>query len=155
LIRAWRIDKAGRSRTDSFSGEGARRVEGRWHNRGQAVVYAASTLSLAALEKFVHLGEEGAALAFVSYEITIPAAVRLAELKLSDLPADWRAQPAPASTRSLGDGWLRGRRGAVLVVPSVVVPEENNLLLNPAHPDFAKIKLGSPRAYSFDPRMWK
>lgn len=155
MIRAWRIDKAGRSRADSFSGEGARRVEGRWHNRGQAVVYAAATLSLAALEKFVHLGEEGAALAFVSHEITIPAAVRLAELKLCDLPADWRAQPAPASTRALGDGWLRGRRGAVLIVPSVVVPEENNLLLNPAHPDFAKIKLGAPRAYSFDPRMWK
>lgn len=155
MIRAWRIDKAGRSRADSFSGEGGRRVEGRWHNRGQAVVYAASRLSLAALEKFVQLGADGIGLGFVSYEVVIPASVQLAELKRSDLPPDWRAQPSPPSTRALGDGWLRGRRGAVLVVPSVVIPEENNLLLNPAHPDFAKIRIGAPRAFSFDPRMWK
>jgi len=155
LIRAWRIDKAGRSKAGSFSGEGGRLVAGRWNSKGQAVVYAASTLSLAALEKFVHLGAEGAAIGFASYEITIPAAVRTAEVKRSALPGDWRAQPAPASTQMIGDEWIRGLRSAVLIVPSVVTPDEFNLLLNPAHPEFPKIKVSAQRSYSFDPRMWK
>ncbi|MBI2386967.1 MAG: RES family NAD+ phosphorylase [Elusimicrobia bacterium] len=155
MIRAWRIDKAARSKADSFSGEGGRLVAGRWNSKGQAVVYAASTLSLAALEKFVHLGAEGSAIAFVSYEILIPSTVRTAEVKRAAVPGDWREQPAPASTQKIGDEWIRGMRSAVLRVPSVVTPDEFNLILNPAHPDFVKIKVSAPRAYSFDSRMWK
>ena len=155
MIRAWRIDKASRSKAGSFSGEGGRLVAGRWNSKGQPVVYTASTLSLAALEKFVHLGAEGAAIGFVSYEIEIPASVKTAEVKRSALPRDWREQPAPESTQKIGDEWIRGLRSAVLLVPSVVIPDEFNLLLNPAHPGFVKIKISAPRAYSFDPRMWK
>ena len=155
MIRAWRIDKANRSRADSFSGEGARLVAGRWNSKGQVVVYAASSLSLAALEKFVHLGADSAGIRFVSYAIEIPAAVKMAEWKLSDMPEDWRAQPAQISTQHMGDAWIRGLHSAVLIVPSVVTPSESNLLLNPAHPQFPKIKISTPQAYSLDPRMWK
>jgi len=155
VIRAWRIDKAKRSKADSFSGEGARLVAGRWNSKGQAVVYAASSLSLAALEKFVHLGMDGAGIRFVSYEILIPDGIGSVSWKAPDMPADWRAQPAPASTQRMGDGWIGGRSSSVLVLPSVVTPSEHNILLNPAHPEFAKIRILGPEVYGFDPRMWK
>lgn len=155
MIRAWRIDKAKRSKADAFSGEGGRRVAGRWNSKGNPVVYAASSLSLAALEKFVHLGEDGIGIEFVSYAIAIPAAIKVTIWRESDMPRDWRDCPAPPSTQALGDGWLSGRRGAVLLVPSVVTPSESNLLFNPAHPAFRKVKISDPRAFSFDPRMWR
>ena len=155
MIHAWRIDKAERSKDDSFSGEGARKVAGRWNGKGQAVVYAASSLSLAALEKFMHLEADGAEIGFVHYEIEIPAAVKVIQRTLAKMPKDWRTQPAPISTQTMGGGWIRGLRSAVLIVPSVVTPSEFNLLLNPAHPEFAKIKISAPKPYSFDPRMWK
>ena len=115
----------------------------------------ASSLSLAALEKFVHLGAESLGIRFVSYRVDIPASVKIMEWERSDMPKDWRTQPAPASTQKMGDDWIVGLRSAVLIVPSVAIPSESNILLNPAHPDFAKIKISPPQAYSFDPRMWK
>ncbi len=154
MIPAWRIDKAGRTKAAAFSGEGSRLVAGRWHSRGRAVVYAASSLSLAALEKFVHLGEDGDRIRFVSYEVRIPKAVRVVEWRLADMPSDWRAQPAPASTQKMGDRWLADHKSAVLILPSVITPSESNVLLNPAHPQFGQIGVFGPRAYSFDPRMW-
>lgn len=119
------------------------------------MVYTSSSLSLAALEKFVHLGAESWGIGFVSYEIEIPASVKIMEWKRAEMPRDWRAQPAPRSTQKIGDDWIAGQHGAVLIVPSVVTPSESNCLLNPAHPDFGKIKISPPQAYSFDPRMWK
>ena len=155
MIRAWRIDKAKRSPADSFSGEGARRIEGRWNSARHAVVYTASSLSLAALEKFVHLGAESLGIRFVSYQVDIPSSVRIMEWKRSEMPKDWRTQPAPISTQKMGDEWIAGLRGAVLIVPSVVIPSESNVLLNPRHPKFTKIKISPPLAFNFDPRMWK
>jgi len=72
VIYAWRIDKASRKKQDSFSGMGAHLTPGRWNSLGTALVYTASSLSLAALEKFIHLGEDGGAISFVSYAIEIP-----------------------------------------------------------------------------------
>ncbi len=155
MIHAWRIDKAKRSKADSFSGEGARRVAGRWNSERHVVVYAASSLSLAALEKFVHLGAESLSIRFVCYQIDIPTSVKIMKWNSSGMPKDWRTQPAPLSTQKMGDEWIAGHRGAVLIVPSVVTPSETNLLLNPTHSDFAKITISPPQAYSFDPRMWK
>jgi len=154
VIRAWRIDKAQRTKADAFSGAGGRAVAGRWNSKGSPVVYAASSLSLAALEKFVHLGEDGIGIEFVSYEIAIPASIKTTRWKESDMPKDWRGCPAPASTRELGDRWFAARRSAVLLVPSIVTPSEFNVLLNPAHQAFTKVKVSDPRAFSFDPRMW-
>ena len=71
------------------------------------------------------------------------------------LPADWRTYPAPEKLRDLGTGWVRSGRTAVLLVPSSVIPHEMNVLLNPAHPDFAKIHIREAEPFSYDPRMWK
>lgn len=155
MIHAWRIDKASRAKQDSFSGMGAHLTPGRWNGLGTALVYTASSLSLAALEKFVHLGEDGGAISFVSYAIEIPEAIISLRLEERELPKDWREVPAPRSTQRIGDNWFIGMKSAVLIVPSTVTPGEWNLLLNPAHAEFRKIKISNGTAYSFDPRMRK
>lgn len=69
------------------------------------------------------------------------------------LPGDWRDLPAPESTRALGSRWMAESRSVVLRVPSIVVDGECNYLLNPRHPDFARLKIGEARPFSFDPRL--
>jgi RES domain-containing protein len=74
----------------------------------------------------------------------------------SKLPADWKRWPYPRTNEDVGDSWLRSGRSAVLRLPSATVPEdymEYNYLLNPAHPDFGKIKIGKPRVFKIDPRL--
>lgn len=73
----------------------------------------------------------------------------------SELPADWRHSPAPRALQELGSSWVRGGETALLSVPSVVVPRERNLILNPAHPDLAALRTLPPEPFSFDPRMWQ
>jgi RES domain-containing protein len=77
----------------------------------------------------------------------------LAILEDSALPADWRADPPPASTRAVGDEWVLANRSAVLRVPSVVVPLEFNYVFNPRHPDFPRVTIGLPLPLPFDPRL--
>jgi RES domain-containing protein len=76
-------------------------------------------------------------------------------LGAQELPADWRREPASASTRQLGDTWVHGRRSPVWRVPSAVVPRESSFLLNPAHPDFGSLKIGEPEPIRFDERLLK
>ena len=71
----------------------------------------------------------------------------------SDLPADWTEEPPPPSTKEIGDVWVKEARSAVLELPSVIIRAEPNFLLNPAHPDFKKIKIGKPEPFAFDPRL--
>jgi RES domain-containing protein len=148
---AWRIVKTSRAAA-AFDGEGARLYGGRWNSPGHAVVYTAESVSLAALELLVHL--HGSAL-LASYSV-ISVTFRsewLRELGRRELPAGWNAYPAPLRLRELGDAWIAARASAVLEVPSAVVPAEKNYLLNPAHPDFAKIRPGTPQRFSFDRRL--
>jgi RES domain-containing protein len=152
---AWRIDKVKRSKTDSFSGEGAAIEGGRWNQPGTRMVYSAETLSLAAMEKFVHMGDEGRSVQLVSYRIDIPAAVRVETLKRSELPKDWKSSPAPQSTMAIGSNWVQKSRSAVLKVPSVVIDTEHNYLLNPLHADFKRLRIHPAEPFSLDPRMWK
>jgi RES domain-containing protein len=69
------------------------------------------------------------------------------------LPSDWKMEPPPLSTRQLGDHWARSSRSAILAVPSVIIPDETNYVLNPAHPDFKRIVIGKPAPFTFDPRL--
>ncbi|NNN06131.1 MAG: RES family NAD+ phosphorylase [Elusimicrobia bacterium] len=155
MIRAWRLDKAKRTQAESFSGEGARLSGGRWNRAGARAVYASESLALAALEKFVHTQEEGRRMALVAYGLEIPESVAVDRPRLERLPPNWRAQPAPAETQDFGAAWLIRREKAVLLIPSIIVPSEYNLLLNPEHRDFAKIKIISRVAFAFDSRLWK
>ena len=148
----WRITPA-RHAAHAFDGEGARLWGGRWNHPGTALVYCSSALSLAVLEYFVHLEPGLAPGDLVAVPAEIPGSVERSEIDETALPADWRTYPAPESVKDLGTDWVRSSRTAVLLrVPSVVIPRETNVLLNPAHPAFAKIRIGSPEAFSFDPR---
>jgi RES domain-containing protein len=71
------------------------------------------------------------------------------------LPENWRDHPPPPALSAIGERWARERRTAILSVPSVVIPHERNFILNPAHPQFARIAIDPPQPFTFDPRMWK
>jgi RES domain-containing protein len=152
VILAWRIAKRAHARA-AFSGEGARIAGGRWNLPGDAMVYASSTLALAAMETFLHLGEEGLGIAFVYFRIEIPDSVPLT--RCDRPPRGWRAEPPAEASMRYGSAWLREGATAVLDVPSAIVEVERNLLLNPRHPHFAKLLIGRPKPFAFDPRMWK
>lgn len=151
-MRVWRLC---RRRYQALTGEGARLFGGRWNSRGIRVVYASATLSLAALEFFVHLDPDVRPDDLVSIPAEIPLDWVLETLDPSDLPRNWRAYPPPEDIQQVGDTWLRTNKSVILAVPSVIIPHENNFLINPEHPDFSRIRVGSSEPFTFDPRMWK
>jgi RES domain-containing protein len=154
LIVAWRLTKARHAAT-AFDGEGARIGGGRWNPDGIPVVYLADHPALAVLEMFVHLKGAATRIKFVLFRVEIPAEVTVRELLVPDLPVGWREEPPGPKTMSVGEKWVREGRTSVLKVPSALVPAAANLVLNPRHKDFPKIRIGSPEKFSFDPRMWK
>ncbi len=149
---AHRIVKA-RHAGAAFSGEGARIAGGRWNRPGEAVVYASASLALAAIETVVHLGDDALHIQFVHFRIEIPDSVVIQRGRRP--PPGWRAEPPEEASMRYGSRWRRQARTAVLEVPSAIVPSEMNYLLNPAHPDFRRIRVGRPLPFVFDPRMWK
>lgn len=150
---AWRITTR-RDPRAAFDGEGARLYGGRWNRPGTRLVYAAEHLSLAALELFVHLDPEDAPRVLFRFRVEVPDDA-IEVLPRGRLPPRWRAYPAPPATAAIGTDWARRREQLALLVPSAVIPEENNVLLNPEHPRFDRLDLGSGEAFSLDPRMWK
>ncbi len=150
-LRAFRLVKA-RHSAHAFDGEGARRFGGRWNHPGTRLVYASGSISLAALELLVHLESVEILAAYDLHELVFDEAWMVA-LDPAALPARWREDPAPPAVRALGDAWVASGESAVLRVPSVLVPEEWNVLLNPDHPDFARIERLAPRPFRFDRRL--
>jgi RES domain-containing protein len=148
---AWRI-VIRRFAKSSFTGEGARLFGGRWNSPGRPVVYTAQSQALAALEILVHLDFEKLLSHYLAIPVTIPPHL-IEFLSPSSLPKNWRAYPAPRSTHAIGDAWLARASSPALQVPSVVIPSESNFLLNPAHPQFPKLRLGKPVPFLFDPRL--
>jgi RES domain-containing protein len=152
----WRIENQRHAATP-FSGIGAQRFGGRWNSVGMSMVYSSATLSLSALEKFVHMelkhmGKQH----LVSFNANIPDDVGIEQLSLSQLPQDWqRNAPYHPVLAQIGDKWLTKCETAVLIVPSAIIPQEYNYLLNPEHPDFSKIKIEPSEPFRFDNRLWK
>ena len=122
------------------------------------MVYTSQTLSLCALEYFVHLEPDLAPRELVAVEAEIPEDLRIAAiagLEAAGLPSDWRTYPAPDSLKDLGTAWVREGETAVLSVPSSIIPHERNILINPGHPDAGRIRVEPAEPFAFDPRMWK
>jgi RES domain-containing protein len=151
MASAFRIVKATLVET-AFSGEGARRYGGRWNSPGTEVVYAAQAESLAMLELLVHLQASDLLLAYVTVRVDFDDSL-VEALPANALPVRWRASPAPSVLQAEGDRWARERRSPVLRVPSALVPRESNYLLNPNHPELARIVVGEPERCDFDPRL--
>jgi RES domain-containing protein len=150
-ISAWRIVKR-KLANDAFSGRGARVYGGRWNSPGVAMVYAAASQSLAALEILVHAETPELLGYYVVIEVSIePSFIQL--LDPSQLPRDWQAEPPLQALRKIGDDWIRSASSPVLQVPSAIVPAESNFLLNPLQEKFGNLVIGKPRPFHFDPRL--
>jgi RES domain-containing protein len=151
-VDVWRIALAAHATLD---GEGARRYGSRWTSRGVPAVFASATLSLAALERFVHTDADLEPMGLVAIPLTISDRMAIESVEVATLPADWRAFPPPTKLTTIGDAWSRAARSAILSVPSAVIPHERNFVLNPGHPAFGQVLVGPAEPFSFDPRMWK
>jgi len=153
LTRFWRICRR-RYAADAASGEGARRYGGRWNSRGVRVVYASTSLALAAMETFVNLEPNLRPSDLISVEGEIPDQLSIESLDPTTLPAAWRRNRNQLLCR-FGDEWIHAARTVALSVPSAVIRGEWNILLNPAHSDFAAIRFLRPRPFEFDLRMFR
>jgi RES domain-containing protein len=140
----WRISKETPAyKAADLTGGGAKAMGGRWNRKGTAVVYAASTIALATLETLAHLGDNIPIRNAFLVSIVVPASVWAARktVEAASLPATWVAEPPGATSIDFGDAWLRSGAGALMLmlVPSIIVPEEYNVLINPAHPSTAQL----------------
>ena len=152
-MRFWRICRE-RYATEAASGEGARLFGGRWNSRGVRVVYASTSLALAAMETFVNLEPNLQPDDLVSIEGEIPDELQVARLDVHVLPPHWH-ETRDESLRRFGDEWVRMAQTVGLLVPSAAILGERNLLLNPAHEGFPKIKFEEPQPFRFDARMFR
>ena len=141
MIQAWRVCRAPFA---DLSGEGARRYGGRWNSPGSPMVYAAEHPALAVLEVRVHLD--------LPLDL-MPEDYVILRISLPDEPPE-HSTTIPADPRAAGDAWLREARTAILRVPSILVPDSTNLLLNPRHPRAAKATIAPPIPFHFDPRLF-
>ncbi len=151
ILTTWRI-VAERFTEGAFDGEGAARHPGRWNERGVPMVYTAATRSLAALEMLVHLGNAALLGQYRCIPLTSDASLCM-QLPENELPRDWQAQPASASTRALGTRWCEEHHSVLLAVPSAVIPAERIYLMNPRHPDAQRLGIGPPEKFVFDSRL--
>ena len=152
-MRFWRICRR-RYAADAATGEGARLYGGRWNSRGVRVVYASTSLALAAVETFVNLEPNLRPADLVSIEGEIPDALQIARIDVKMLPADWH-ETRDESLRLFGDDWIRGGKSVALLVPSAAIRGEWNVLLNPVHADFSRIAFRDPTPFEFDVRMFR
>ena len=141
----WRI-----SRHRDLSGIGGWRSPGRWHHAGQPVVYLAESPAGALLEVCVHTSANDVPPDLAVLKIEAPE-VQVVVIRPEELPPGWQSQLEV--TRDLGTAWLQKRGIPLLRVPSAIVPETANLLLNPTHPDAKKFKITEAFAYPFDVRL--
>jgi len=151
MVRAWRLVREARA-DDAFSGEGARLFGGRWNPQGLRATYLSATRSLAALEVLVHQAERVPSGPFFFFEVRF-AEDMIEEVSTESLAADWRNYPPRPSTVELGRRWLQGQTSPVLRVPSQMIPEESNYVLNPEHPRCATVTIGDPKPFLFDCRL--
>lgn len=153
-LRVWRICNAKWAAT-AFNGQGAKTYGGRWNPAGTAVVYSSSSLALAALESLVHLGVRKTPLPHVAIPADIPEGLAIAQVSPGELPSTWRDDPPPPALVTIGRQWVSDGKSAVLRVPSAVIDNEWNYLLNPEHPHFTQIVIGEAKPFQFDARLFR
>jgi RES domain-containing protein len=139
----------------ALDGSGAKTHGGRWNGKGTAMVHASDSIALAALELLVHLQRQAMLNAYVLFTLPLPDS-QVMLLDRTALPPDWRRDPPPASTAAIGDEWATSGLSLALSVPSTLVPQQSNILLNSAHPAFAAVAAEATREpFEFDPRLLK
>ena len=156
-MTGWRISRRGYAEppASAFDGEGSRRRGGRWSPAGRRVAYASSSLALASLEYLINLDPVDAPPDLVSLRVEIPVAINIETVEAATLPGNWRHYPYPRELQLIGERWLLAESSLCLRVPSAVITEEFNLLINRLHSDFKALQFLEPVEFTFDPRMWK
>lgn len=156
MVAVWRISSITPDYSaDDLTGAGAKMTGGRWNRPGNPVLYSAPSMALAALETVVHLAAGLLPLNRYLVRIDIPDSVWNARESITDktAPIGWDALPAGMVSLDFGDNWLASLRSTLIEVPSVIVPEEGNILINPLHPDAIGIKATIVRKWVYDARL--
>jgi RES domain-containing protein len=156
-VQLWRIAAVTPAYpAEDTSGGGAKATGGRWNAKGVAVLYTSTSRSLACLETLVHFASGALPLNRILVRIDVPDDIWQSAVKFD--PSDpanvgWDVEPAGMVSIDAGTDWANSGRSALLVVPSVIVPEETNVLINPAHADAAKIQATKIRKWTYDGRL--
>lgn len=135
----------------AFDGEGAKQFGGRWNSKGIPMVYTSESLALCSLEIFVHLPSYDFLKGYSYFRVAFDADL-VSDAQVKD---GWNDRPVSKISQSIGDQWVKEMQSPVLKVPSVIMPDGNNYLININHPDFDKIKIEEPVPLNFDPRLKK
>jgi len=151
-MRVWRL---ARSVYPALDGEGARLYGGRWNAPGTPVVYTSGSLSLAALEQLVHLSPDRLPEDLIAYGVDLSEGLATQTVAASDLPEGWDRQVEVPALRRIGERWAEKREAPLLSVPSAVIPEERNYLINPRHTAAGEARLAYQRPFTFDPRLFE
>lgn len=149
----WRIAADTRSHAaNDLSGAGAAKSPGRWNDVGQRVLYTAPTIAIAVLETAAHIDDGGLPLNRFLVEITVPDKTWSGRetLDIGKLEMTWSAIPAGSGSVKPGSDWIKGGTAALLVVPSVIVPEESAVIINTGHPDAAGLKARIVRQFEYN-----
>lgn len=125
----------------------------RWNPNEVNMIYTASSRSLACLENVVHRSQAGLNQLFSVMNIEVNDKIKKAVIRLNDLPPDWRDFHQMPYTQHLGQKWINAGRSAILQIPSSIIEEEVNYLINPAHADFRYVRLLRTDAFVFDRRI--
>jgi RES domain-containing protein len=149
-VRVWRICRAAHRALD---GEGARLYGGRWNAEGAPAVYTSASLALAALEYLVHIDPVDVPDDLLAMSLDVPDNAAALVVTVAQLPRGWRRLPDHPACVRIGVRWLAEGTALLLRVPSVVVPEETNVLINPGHPRAKDLRVVSTRPFAFDPRL--
>jgi RES domain-containing protein len=147
----WRI--ARRRYALDRTGKGAHDEGGRWNLPGTAVIYAGRTIGIAALERLVHLADIVPP-DLVLVRIDLPDNSSTEQVAAATLPPDWDAVPIAPRTMEFGTRWAQESRSLVLYVPSALIHEETNAVLNPNHPEFVGVKMTIERDFHYDGRLF-
>jgi RES domain-containing protein len=150
-MRVFRIAKTAFAR--DLSGTGARQHGGRWNQPGVAVIYTSESRALASLEYLVHMSQAYTPGDLSIVTLEIPDEITPEIIASKDLPRNWRSYPPSSELADMGTDWILSRRSLLLQVPSAVVEQEHNILVNPTHPDISRVKIARVERYAFDDRL--
>lgn len=156
MISAWRVadPEFGKTPQEMLSGEGAYLHGGRWNSKGVRVVYLGSTLALAGMELLVHLGRSDVLKTYAKMRVWLPTE-SIQHISLDDLPDDWAEETMASKVQDVGNDWIADQGSLILQVPSAVIQEEYNYLINPLHPDFKLITHEAITPFNYDHRLLK
>jgi len=152
-LRIFRLTKT--NYINDLSGEGARLYSGRWNRRGEALLYFSEHLSLCVLELLTRMDYEFLAADYSFLEAEVPSSLISTLRKPEIITEKWRNNPPISLTQDYGSIWIQKAKTLALKVPSAVLPNESNILINPNHKHFSKIKIMSKRILDIDPRILK